>query len=74
MTFIKAHAAGSVRDSLKFSDLKELPIHVVPLEKQRKIARTLDKLDALISQCHQQANSFDTLVKSQFSEQMEVAA
>ena len=68
MTFIKAHAAGSVRDSLKFSDLKELPIHVVPLEKQRKIARTLDKLDALISQCHQQANSFDTLVKSQFVE------
>ena len=68
MTFIKAHAAGSVRDSLKFSDLKDLPIHVVPLEKQRKIARTLDKLDALISQCHQQANSFDTLVKSQFVE------
>ena len=68
MTFIKAHAAGSVRDSLKFSDLKELPIHVVPLEKQRKIARTLDKLDALISQCHQQANSFDTLVKSRFVE------
>ena len=73
MTFIKAHAAGSVRDSLKFSDLKELPIHVVPLEKQRKIARMLDKLDVLISQCHQQANSFDTLVKSQFSEREEVA-
>ena len=68
MTFIKAHAAGSVRDNLKFSDLKELPIHVVPLEKQRKIARTLDNLDALISQCHQQANSFDTLVKSRFVE------
>ena len=74
MTFIKAHAAGSVRDNLKFSDLKELPIHVVPLEKQRKIARTLDNLDALISQCHQQANSFDTLVKSQFFERAEVAA
>lgn len=68
MTFIRAHATGSVRDSLKFSDLKELPIHVVPLEKQRKIARMLDKLDVLISQCHQQANSFDTLVKSRFVE------
>lgn len=68
LTYIKACTTGSVRDSLKFSALKELPINLRPIEEQRQIAAVLDKVTALIDMHQWQLAKLDELVKARFVE------
>ena len=68
LSFIKEYATGSVRDNLKLADLGEFPINLRPLEEQRQIAATLDKIDDLIAKRRQQLDKLDELVKSRFIE------
>lgn len=68
LSFIKEYATGSVRDNLKLADLEEFPINLRPVEEQRQIAATLDKIDDLIAKRRQQLDKLDELVKSRFIE------
>ena len=68
LSFIKEYATGSVRDNLKLADLGEFPINLRPVEEQRQIAATLDKIDDLIAKRRQQLDKLDELVKSRFIE------
>lgn len=68
LSFIKEYATGSVRDNLKLADLGKLPINLRPVEEQRQIATTLDKIDDLIAKRRQQLDKLDELVKSRFVE------
>ena len=68
LSFIKEYATGSVRDNLKLADLGEFPINLRPVEEQRQIAATLDKIDELIAKRRQQLDKLDELVKSRFIE------
>lgn len=68
LSFIKEYATGSVRDNLKLADLGKLPINLRPVEEQRQIATTLDKIDDLIAKRRQQLDKLDELVKSRFME------
>lgn len=68
LSFIKEYATGSVRDNLKLADLGKLPINLRPVEEQRQIAITLDKIDDLIAKRRQQLDKLDELVKSRFIE------
>ena len=68
LSFIKEYATGSVRDNLKLADLGKFPINLHPVEEQRQIATTLDKIDDLIAKRRQQLDKLDELVKSRFIE------
>ena len=68
LSFIKEYATGSVRDNLKLADLGKFPINLRPVEEQRQIAATLDKIDELIAKRRQQLDKLDELVKSRFIE------
>lgn len=68
LSFIKEYATGSVRDNLKLADLGKFPINLRPVEEQRQIATTLDKIDDLIAKRRQQLDKLDELVKSRFVE------
>ena len=68
LSFIKEYATGSVRDNLKLADLGKFPINLRPVEEQRQIAVTLDKIDDLIAKRRQQLDKLDELVKSRFIE------
>ena len=68
LSFIKEYATGSVRDNLKLADLGKFPINLRPVEEQRQIAATLDKIDDLIAKRRQQLDKLDELVKSRFIE------
>jgi type I restriction enzyme, S subunit len=68
LALIKAKASGSVRDNLKLSDLQEFPIVVHNIEKQRRVADNIDKVDQLISLYQQRLVVLDELVKSRFIE------
>lgn len=68
LSFIKEYATGSVRDNLKLADLGKFPINLRPVEEQRQIATTLDKIDDLIAKRRQQLDKLDELVKSRFIE------
>ena len=68
LSFIKEYATGSVRDNLKLADLGKLPINLRPVEEQRQIATTLDKIDDLIAKRRQQLDKLNELVKSRFIE------
>ena len=68
LSFIKEYATGSVRDNLKLTDLGKFPINLRPVEEQRQIAATLDKIDDLIVKRRQQLDKLDELVKSRFIE------
>lgn len=68
LSFIKEYATGSVRDNLKLTDLGKFPINLRPVEEQRQIAATLDKIDDLIDKRRQQLDKLDELVKSRFIE------
>ena len=68
LSFIKEYATGSVRDHLKLADLGKFPINLRPVEEQRQIATTLDKIDDLIAKRRQQLDKLDELVKSRFIE------
>ena len=63
-TYIKATAAGSVRDNLKFSMLKEFPFNLRTLEEQSKIVKVLERVENNIELCKKRAEYLDTLVKS----------
>lgn len=67
-TYIKATAAGSVRDNLKFSMLKEFPFNLRTLEEQSKIVKVLERVENNIELCKKRAEYLDTLVKSRFIE------
>lgn len=67
-TYIKATAAGSVRDNLKFSMLKEFPFNLRTLEEQSKIVKVLKRVENNIELCKKRAEYLDTLVKSRFIE------
>ncbi len=68
LTLICAMASGSVRDNLKFSILSEFPINLRPVEEQRKIADTLDRIDRIIALRKEELETLDNLVKSRFVE------
>lgn len=68
LTFIKAHASGSVRDNLKLSVLQEFPIPLRSIEEQQKIADVLDDVSSLIDKRKQQLAMLDELVKARFVE------
>lgn len=68
LSFIKEYATGSVRDNLKLADLGKFPINLRPVEEQRQIAATLDKVSDLLAKHHQQLDKLDELVKSRFIE------
>ena len=68
LSFIKEYATGSVRDNLKLTDLGKFPVNLRPIEEQRQIAATLDKIDELIAKRRQQLDKLDELVKSRFIE------
>ena len=68
LSFIKEYATGSVRDNLKLADLGKFPINLRPVEEQRQIAATLDKIDDLIAKRRRQLDKLDELVKSRFIE------
>lgn len=68
LSFIKEYATGSVRDNLKLADLGKFPVNLRPVEEQRQIAATLDKIDDLIVKRRQQLDKLDELVKSRFIE------
>ena len=53
---------------MKLADLGKLPINLRPVEEQRQIATTLDKIDDLIAKRRQQLDKLDELVKSRFIE------
>ena len=60
--------------TLNKATLSEITIPLPPLEEQKKIAATLDAVSDLIWLRKRQLEELDLLVKSRFSEQMEVAA
>ena len=68
MLFRSEYATGSVRDNLKLADLGKFPVNLRPVEEQRQIAATLDKIDDLIVKRRQQLDKLDELVKSRFIE------
>lgn len=68
LVYIKEYVTGSVRDNLKLSDLGKLPINLLPIDEQRKIAAVLDKVSDLIAKRRQQLDRLDKLVKSRFIE------
>lgn len=51
-----------------FKWLKEVDVPLPPLDEQRQIAATLDKIDELIAKRRQQLDKLDELVKSRFIE------
>ncbi|MDE6003791.1 MAG: restriction endonuclease subunit S [Oscillospiraceae bacterium] len=66
--YIKELATGSVRDNLKLSTLAEFSISLPPLEIQKQIASTLDKVTHTIDICNQIIEKLDLLVKARFVE------
>ena len=65
---IKHVATGSVRDNLKFSYLSDFSIELKPLHEQRKIAKTLQRVETLIACFKKQLEKLDELVKCRFVE------
>ena len=65
---IASLTSGSVRDSLKYSAFEKIEIPLPPLEEQRRIAGTLDKVRELIDLRERELAKFDELVKCRFIE------
>lgn len=59
---------GATRQKLTQTDMRKMEIPLPPLEEQRKIAETLDKVSDLIAKRKQQLEKLDLLVKSKFVE------
>ena len=66
--FIRANGAGSVRDNLRFKDLSDIPIQMVPVEEQREIVKKIDSVSDLIHKGEAIIKELDQLVKSRFVE------
>ena len=59
---------GVAQNNINMSILRNLPIQLPPLDEQRHIAATLDKVTDLISKRRQQLDKLDELVKARFVE------
>lgn len=59
---------GVAQNNINMSILRNLPIQLPPLDEQRRIADTLDKVTDLISKRRQQLEKLDELVKARFVE------
>lgn len=59
---------GVAQNNINLSMLKNIEIEMPNLEKQRKIANVLDKVNKIINKRQQQLKKFDELVKSRFIE------
>lgn len=59
---------GVAQNNINMSILRNLPIQLPPLDEQRRIAATLDKVTDLIAKRHQQLDKLDELVKARFVE------
>ena len=66
LTYIRNLGQGSVRDNLKFSELRKIPLKLYDLDKQERIVKKLDLISALIEMRKKQLEKFDELVKSRF--------
>lgn len=66
---VEAHGATMKHLTKKVFD--SLPFYLPPLEEQKKIAETLDKVSDLIAKRKQQIEKLDLLVKSRFVEMFE---
>ena len=67
-TRISQSSAGANINNIKNENIDNLLIPLPPLEEQRKIAETLDKVSDLINKRKQQLEKLDLLVKSKFVE------
>lgn len=59
---------GATRQKLTQADMRKMEIPLPPLDEQRRIAATLDKVTNLISKRRQQLDKLDELVKARFVE------
>ena len=59
---------GVAQNNINMSILRNLLIQLPPLDEQRRIAATLDKVSDLISKRRQQLDKLDELVKARFVE------
>ena len=59
---------GVAQNNINMSILRNLPIQLPPLDEQRRIAATLDKVTDLISKRRQQLDKLNELVKARFVE------
>ena len=48
LRYIAHYAAGSVRDTLKFSDLAKIPLRIPSMTEQARIVATIEHMDSLI--------------------------
>ena len=65
---ISAVSAGANINNLRNEHIANLNIFLPPLDEQRRVAATLDKVTDLISKRRQQLDKLDELVKSRFVE------
>ncbi len=65
---LSALGTGSTFKAVSKAIVSEFPMPIYPLEKQKHIASVLDTIERSIDNIHQQSNSLDELVKSQFVE------
>ncbi len=65
---LREQSIGGVIKYIKLGNLTESHIPLQPLDKQRKIVATLDKVSGLIAKRRQQLDKLDELVKSRFIE------
>jgi len=68
LRYIAHYAAGSVRDTLKFSDLAKIPLRIPSMTEQARIVATIEHMDSLILLREQQLKKLDQLVKARFVE------
>lgn len=65
---LQTFLAGTTRTRISRKNLEKIEIPLPPLDEQRRIAATLDKVTDLISKRRQQLDKLDELVKARFVE------
>ena len=68
------YITGSAQLNYGPSHIKQMVMPWIPLESQDKLIERLDRVQVIIDHKEQQLTCLDKLVKSRFSEQVEVAA
>lgn len=63
---IRSYTTGSVRDNLKFSILSEFPISLPPINEQRRIAATLDKVEETIALRQEELTTLNHKISAPF--------
>ena len=66
--FLLSQARGATIRGIKIDTLSNLQVPDIPLEEQRRIAATLDKVSDLIAKRREQLDKLDELVKARFLE------